>query len=71
MSEEDGANKGNTSVPIGKLGHYADHAHPEEVREELVDEGADEDTPQYRAKGWNDIAKQAGVGQKSKSCTIL
>jgi hypothetical protein len=48
VSEEDGANKGNTSVPIGKLGHYADHAHPEEVREELVDEGADEDTPQYR-----------------------
>lgn len=58
---------------VQPLGHYADHDHgagdAAERVEEMEDDGG---SPMYRAKGWNDIAKQAGVGNKrSSACTIL
>lgn len=62
---------GTTVAAAAPLGHYADHAHGADntVEQELIDDGG---SPIYRAKGWNDIAKQAGVGnKKSSACNIL
>jgi len=60
-----------TAAATAPLGHYADHTSGEEdkAQQDLMNDGG---SPVYRAKGWNDIAKQAGVGnKKSSACNIL